>query len=37
MCMAMSFTRVWKSAVLATKSVSQLTSTSTPTLAPGWM
>ena len=35
MCMAMSFTRLWKSGVLATKSVSQLTSTSTPTLRAG--
>jgi hypothetical protein len=32
-CSAMSFTSAWKSGVLATKSVSQLTSTMTPTLA----
>ena len=37
MCMATSFTRLWKSGVFATKSVSQFTSTITPTLAPGWM
>ena len=37
MCIATSFTSAWKSSVLATKSVSQLTSTRTPTLAPGWM
>src|SRR5258708_37244037 len=35
--MATSFTRAWNSAVLATKSVSQLISTSTPILPPGWM
>jgi hypothetical protein len=36
-CIAMSFTSAWNSAVFATKSVSQLTSTSTPTFEPGWM
>ena len=35
--MATSFTSCWKSSVRATKSVSQLTSTSTPILPPGWM
>ena len=33
MCMAMSFTRAWKSSLRAAKSVSQLTSTRTPSLA----
>ena len=36
-CMAMSRTTCWKASVLATKSVSQLTSTSTPILPPMWM
>ncbi len=37
MCMARSFTRVWKPSVRATKSVSQFTSTRTPILPPMWM
>ena len=36
-CIARSRTSVWKSSVRATKSVSQLTSISTPTWPPGWM
>ena len=35
-CMAMSFTSDWNSVVLATKSVSQFTSTITPIWEPGW-
>jgi hypothetical protein len=35
--MAMSLTSAWNSSVRATKSVSQLTSTNTPTLPPMWM
>ena len=37
MCIATSFTSAWKSSLRATKSVSQLTSTSTPILPPMWM
>jgi hypothetical protein len=37
MCMAMSRTSSWKSSVRATKSDSQLTSTSTPSCAPAWI
>ena len=36
-CMAISLTSRWKFSVRATKSVSQFTSTSTPTRPPGWM
>ena len=36
-CMARSRTRFWKASVFATKSVSQLTSISTPSLEPAWM
>ena len=37
MCIAISRARLWKSSVRATKSDSQLTSTSTPILPPMWM
>src|SRR6267142_3289812 len=37
MCIARSFTSVWKSAVRATKSVSQFTSIRTPIRPPAWM
>ena len=36
-CIARSRTSFWNSSVRATKSVSQLTSISTPTLPPVWM
>ena len=37
MCSAMSFTSALNSSVFATKSVSQFTSTSTPTVLLKWM
>src|ERR1035437_5746514 len=37
MCMAMSLSSSWKSSVRATKSLSQFTSMSTPSLPPAWM
>ena len=36
-CIAISRAKLWKSSVLATKSVSQLTSTNTPIRPPAWM
>src|SRR5437763_1742321 len=36
-CIAMSFTSAWNFSLRAVKSVSQFTSTSTPTLPPMWM
>src|ERR1700678_3392451 len=37
MCIAMSFSKSWKSSVSATKSLSQFSSMSTPILPPAWM